>query len=618
MKAQIFKSRWFLGGISALIVSLVVLLDGTPFLLSDSYAYYHSAKSFVDTGKVYTDSEPEYDRYSPYVSEFNGKYLTIVNPGNAFLTIPGLEISKLVDANANRTIYNDYYKAFNGHSFADGFAILITDVLLAVGSIAFIYLSLRELGHTKKLSIVATFATAASTYVYNYSVELIGFTHIPELFGVSGALYFTLKCTKNITSQKNVTKQTLVNAGLLGIMASIAISARPTNLLIILPIGLYLVLSFFNEGKIKKQLLEKKRDLFKTVIAVIVGALPFALAFFAYNYTLYGGIFNSGYSVVAGAGAIFSLSQWHILELLFSPIRGWFVYTPIALVSLVVLVRNYVRSRLALITILPIALTVLLYSIFPYWWAGHSIGQRFFIVLTPFIAIGVAKLIEMTAKLSITKQRILKALIVILVAYSLSITFLSRFTPLQSLYGRYQTASEYIANIPQEEAFTPIDIYRYHLDTLRSATSIKDYVNKLQGGFQGARSIVLLIAGQTDPIVKVEPVSENEIKLHIIPNTRNKQIVADIRTFIVKEGRIESLQFDSVDFSVYSEIEIGCEKNRCASNDLRFNASKYYQSSEIPTSNSLTKYDNYSVGVGYADPSFIGDKVKFVDEKLYK
>jgi hypothetical protein len=98
-----------------------------------------------------------------------------------------------------------------------------------------------------------------------------------------------------------------------------------------------------------------------------------------------------------------------------------------------------------------------------------------------------------------------------LCSYSLSITLLSRVTPLNQI-GFSRTDWQ---QVPAAERFSPADIFGYHANLLRASTSVKDYGQKFIGGLNGGRSIALLALGLTDPLARIEQSSEHEFSVHL-------------------------------------------------------------------------------------------------------
>jgi hypothetical protein len=87
------------------------------------------------------------------------------------------------------------------------------------------------------------------------------------------------------------------------------------------------------------------------------------------------------------------LSQPHIMEILFSWKKGWFIYTPLMFVALggIVFLKNNFQ-RIAFVLLMFIAVYVV--SCWELWWYGGSFGMRPMIEYYPVMAIPLALLLQ--------------------------------------------------------------------------------------------------------------------------------------------------------------------------------------------------------------------------------
>lgn len=457
-----------------------VFVWGSPFIFGDGYGYYHVGHSLIYNQTFVQSQSPEYlENASHAVSEFNGNYVTVYSVGNSILWIPFLLVSSLFSSGS---IYTDYFKAFNGHSFADGFSILIAALFYAYLSLFFLIKYIQNLGFSKRISYFSVAAVYLSTYALSYVLTNASYSHTYEIFAVSGLLFSLTQYSKKFEKKWMI---------LAGVFASLSVLTRSLNILIVIPVSVYI---FMYQSR-------------KAFVAYIASSIPFALIFLIYNYISYGKFLASGYSEVWGANL--SIHEFNLLQLLFSDVRGWFVWSPVVVIALIGLFLYAKRSKQSVIlNILPVVLTVLVYSFWENWWAGDSIGQRFFLSLTPFLVLGLAYFTKVLSKYPRIVKYSLYSLIVILVFYSFSIFVLHRFSPTQSLGIERKRYSEVTAT----EKFTTFDIYKYHYNLAMDSTSVTDYVDNLSSALQGGRSLALLYFGQSQPILTLDT-SDNTIRL---------------------------------------------------------------------------------------------------------
>lgn len=521
--------------IGVLLVIVVLLgIDGTPFIFSDSYCYYHTAKSLATTGRWVTTLEPEYMIPAHNcVRSVNRKYVTIVPPGTALFEAPFLFLAQPFDFG---TVTTDYFKAFNGHSLADGIAVLLSGITFGCLGLYLSYRALRKLKFSSAVAGISIGVGCIASYLYSYMYEIPGFPHVFEFFSAAGLLNAAL------SYNNRVVKRRWVSSVIVGIFSGLLVIVRPTDILIAMPILVFVLL--------------KSTSRIRDCLFVALGGIPFILLLFSYNYVSYGNILTNGYSYFSGS--IFSLSQNHLVDLLFSCVRGWFIYSPIFLVSIVALII-FIRKRVeyVLLTIIPIVLVIGLYSFFPYWWAGHSIGNRFFIVLVPFVAVGLAHLLEILFRLKGKAKLLLGSTVVLLTAYSLFLGLLMRVTPLQRLHEFIPSIKQY-NNVPISESATVKDILSYHRSIIERADSGYEYFQNLKSGFQGGRSLLLVLIGETKPIVQYAVVSSNIYELTVVPNLSSHRVITDVVVTIERPDEVETITIEKLDFSLARSIRIDC------------------------------------------------------------
>ncbi len=538
---------------------IVGFVNGVPFIFGDGYGYYHVAESITTKAAYPPASPPEYFPYTGHaVTEFNGKYVTTYTIGQTILWAPFLGLSKLTETliSPQASIYNDYYKAFNGHSIYDGIVILTAAITFSFFSLILIYKFLVDLGFSKGQSMMATVLVYLASYAIAYVYQFPAYSHVYEIFAVSGLLFcltrFTLPAyeIKNNSEERQAGKKFsyrfMVYAG---IFAGLLVLIRPVDLLIVLPVLIY-NLRFRNK---------------KANISFILAAIPFALIFLAYNWLSYGSPIANSYSVIGGGN--FSLNNFNLIKLLFSDVRGWFIWSPLMLVAIVSLV-HYARKSLQsiLIYILPIVLIIIAYTFWPNWWGGDSVGQRFFLVLIPFCALGIAHLLKVTHNSEILRNRLIHVVLIFLTCYSFTTLVLYRITPVSKLY----TESTY-TNYPEvklEERYTAFDVYLYHIGLISKFNDMADYKDKLLQSLSGGRSLLLLVLGQTDPLVKLEKINDTSFKLNLIPDNINEDIKDNLDVIVDYKDKRYKFVLINLGFKTYSVVNFSCNDAGCT-NDLK-------------------------------------------------
>jgi hypothetical protein len=145
----------------------------------------------------------------------------------------------------------------------------------------------------------------------------------------------------------------------LGICLGMAVAVRPTNLLLVAPLGL---LALWRAPR-------------QAILAGIVAAIVLA-PFLAYNLTLFGTLFGGYGDGMPWPGLRPYLAG--LAGLLVSPARGLLLYFPASLLALVLLARRREARRdgLTLALTAGVLLQIAVVAAWPMWWGGSCFGPR--------------------------------------------------------------------------------------------------------------------------------------------------------------------------------------------------------------------------------------------------
>ncbi len=205
-----------------------------------------------------------------------------------------------------------------------------------------------------------TTTEAAMSHTYNFS-----------LFAVF--IYLSLIWHENKTFQKSI---------LIGLVGGLIVLIRPVNILIFVFPILYSVTSF-------KELKEKILFFLKEwKHLVIIGLCSFLVLLPQFLYWKYitGSFFFNSY-----VGERFYFSNPHILEGLFSYRKGWLLYTPIMIFSVLGIIILY-KNHKKLFWPVMLFLVINIYVLFSWWawWYGGGFGLRAMIDSYSLLAIPFA------------------------------------------------------------------------------------------------------------------------------------------------------------------------------------------------------------------------------------
>ena len=176
-------------------------------------------------------------------------------------------------------------------------------------------------------------------------------------------------------------------AASIGVCIGLAALARPTELIVVMIPTLWGV---FDKKSLESRFLFIKNHFSKFLLtAVIIGVLG--------SIQLLYWKWSSGHFLYNSYGKE-DWMEWghpHILDGLFSSRRGWLVYTPIMLFSLVGFYQLYQKRRdLFWANFLFIGLFIYVSFAHNIWWYGGSLGQRQMIQVMPMLALPFAYFIK--------------------------------------------------------------------------------------------------------------------------------------------------------------------------------------------------------------------------------
>ncbi len=566
---QFFKFNKFLI-LLALLLVFIQLINGSPYIFGDGYGYYHTAKTLVTQGTLTTTIVPEYFSHASHgvLLRGDGVALSVYPAGVSLLWYPFLKVASIFDQG---TIYNDYFKAFNGHSLADGLAILSAATFYTFLAVLLLKKLLLAKGFTAKQSYFAIAGAYIATFGLSYFTQQPGCSHTYEVFALSLFLYLLEKFRKRPAKLLGVA---------IGFSASLLVAIRLVDAVLFIPIGFALL------------------KYWKQIPWMILGALPLMAFVLYFNYISFGGVLASGYAIYWGQN--FDFTHFWLFEILFSDFRGLLFWSPAILLAFFILAKNYKDLWNVSLYVLPGVFMTLTICFWPYWWAGDSIGQRFLIVLVPFVALGLAEIFKQ-------KNKYLRYLTYLLILYSLLIALFYRITPTGKLVDPASEKALHYAEqrVPANEMPSILDILKYQLTLPGTAKSTSDYLQKLAGGFNQGRSLILLLLNFTDPLIVAEKPVNNTFYLNVIPDLGASKKSGDINIFT--KGRQEFLVLKNVDLSSYSRILIDCSAPLCKTENI--------SEQKLQTDNSLNF--NY-VKIAEALEIWVegSSKVNFINKKI--
>ncbi|MFT5818933.1 MAG: hypothetical protein ACI8ZM_000154 [Crocinitomix sp.] len=326
-------------------------------IAGDAQAYY----AYLPATFIYGDFSYE------FIPEINAKYypeshqksfLKPVGDGKVNKTFPGVALLYLPFFLMAHTL------ALIFGADADGYSN-IYQVCFDLGLWTYLFLGLvffikvlQKMAISKRIAVWSSLIVLLGTNMVFYSVYDQSVTHIYNFFMINALLYYLIKFKEN--------KQFKPLGVALFLFALIGIT-RPTNVLVV-----GLIFFFIPDLKFYKSLFSycfQAKNIIR-IVPILGGVLiiPFILW----------KVQTGNWVVYSYGDEGFNFSNPHLSEFLFSYLKGWFIYTPLLLLILLVGFYFLFKSNKKRFTIALFFYAMCIY-VFSSWWCwyyGAGMGQR--------------------------------------------------------------------------------------------------------------------------------------------------------------------------------------------------------------------------------------------------
>lgn len=296
----------------------------------------------------------------------DGRYYSWVGIGSAIVSIPFYLVSSIL-------------------KIPPKFTIQCLNLFFGAATVVLVFLFVILLGYSKRVSLLVALSYGLGTFAWPLTKQ--PFDNTMETFFVLFSVYLIYLYNVN---QK--TPFLLFSAFSLGF----AFITRLTSILVLPSLFIIVMYSFSKKSKGLKRIL---RNITKEILLFSLAFIPFLCLYCWYNYYRFGSIFETGYSLIASRTGLDFFSGTPLLTglggLLISPGKGFFYYSPIAILSLFSF-RSFMKKHRSLsFSFLLIIVSYLLFlSRNIYWHGDWAWGPRYLLVLTPFFIIPLVGLID--------------------------------------------------------------------------------------------------------------------------------------------------------------------------------------------------------------------------------
>ncbi|WP_147449080.1 hypothetical protein [Corallococcus terminator] len=239
---------------------------------------------------------------------------------------------------------------------------------------------------------------AALVTVLLFGLGTTAFSTASRVLWQHGPGLLTIACIMLLLARPAQTART---AFLLGLWVALAYVCRPTHSLSVL------VVTGFMALKYRRQL-----------PAYFAGAVLVAIPFCAYNLSVHGAVLSPYYR-----HPLDPLASRFFMALaanLVSPSRGLFVFSPFLVLGVVGFVQRWRRRALEpyeVVFAIILVLHWMVISSFAIWWAGHSVGPRFFTDALPYLVYFLAYPVQSVLEAP-SRHRVLAGVLTVTAVFS--------------------------------------------------------------------------------------------------------------------------------------------------------------------------------------------------------
>jgi hypothetical protein len=276
----------------------------------------------------------------------------------------------------------------------------LLNAILTAATGGILFLLTRRLGYDERIALGVALLYGLATIAWVYSKYLFSEPLAALLLAVTAYLLFAFRQEGRHW-----------RAALAGLLAGLAVATRANNLFLVPVFGTYLVAS----SKVTKG---KDGASYSPAPSLyfLLGLIPPALLLLGYNWARTGNPLQTGYDLT-----IFSPDLLlGLYKLLFSPLRGLFIYSPLLFLSIPGLIWSWQRNRAE--TALILGVTGVTTAIFAVWSSGEGLswGSRFLIPVVPFLCLALAPILAR----AFAGPKLLMGLLVALAGVSLFVQLL--------------------------------------------------------------------------------------------------------------------------------------------------------------------------------------------------
>lgn len=265
--------------------------------------------------------------------------------------------------------------ATDGYSAPYQYSMLYLNVIYIILSFILLQKVLRHF-FDEGITAITLLVIYFGTNFISYATEGHGMPHTYLFFGFTIVLWYTIKWHEKVTYKNSI---------ILGFTIGLMTTCRPTELLAILIPLLWNVVSFKD---LKEKFAFIFRQHFKYTLTFFIAFIGLPLLQLVYWKLYAGEFFHQSY---ANPNEGFDFDRPHLFNFLFSFRKGWFIYTPVMLLAIIMLlIALFKRKNYAFAFVVFTCINIYVLSSWSNWWYATSFSQRPVIHSYPIYAICLA------------------------------------------------------------------------------------------------------------------------------------------------------------------------------------------------------------------------------------
>jgi hypothetical protein len=330
------------------------------------FIYHDLSYKFIESyeAKYYP---PDRSVFKEFRIQKDGKTINKCFPGLAILWLPFFLIAHLLS----------YFLGFptDGYSLLYQYAISIAALFYLWLGCRFLMMLLRKAGGSIKIAAIVTFIIAAGTNIMYYAIVENSMSHVYSFSLITLFLYYIYRYF-----QESKGKYFIYSATLFGLILLV----RPTNgmILLLIPLISWLAHRASSIEHRASSIEHRESRIPHLLSGLIIFLLLLSIPLILWKTT------TGHFLVYQYGGERFHFLHPHFFGLLFSYNRGWFLYTPVAFISLFGFIPLWKQNKIAFYwTLAFFLLFVYISSCWWMWYYASKCGQRVFIDLYAFVGI---------------------------------------------------------------------------------------------------------------------------------------------------------------------------------------------------------------------------------------